>query len=125
MEASGNPVSRRPFYVLVPLVGLIYIGVLIVIVASFESPPTSASNPYPIIADVIGVIELVAAFLIWRGMRVGYVTAAVMNVVFLGMFSRGLLDDLTGIEFVRNLLRADSLVSVLLLGLVYVILKAR
>src|SRR3989449_3576078 len=125
MEASGNPASRRPFHVLVPLVGLIYIGVLIVIVASFESPPTSASNPYPIIADVLGVIELVAAFLIWRGMRVGYVVAAVMSVVFLVLFSGDLLDGLTGFADVPIFLQTVTLVSVLLLVLVYALLNVR
>src|SRR2546430_4201843 len=125
MEASGNPVSRRPFHVLVPLVGLIYIGVLIVIVASFESPPTSASNPYPVIADVLGVIELVAAFLIWRGMRVGYVVAAVMSVVFLVLFSGDLLDGLTGFADVPIFLQTVTLVSVLLLVLVYALLNVR
>ena len=125
MEASGNPVSRRPFHVLVPFVGLIYIGVLIVIVASFESPPTSASNPYPIIADVLGVIELVAAFLIWRGMRVGYVVAAVMSVVFLVLFSGDLLDGLTGFADVPIFLQTVTLVSVLLLVLVYALLNVR
>ena len=125
MEASGNPASRRPFHILVPLVGLIYIGVLIVIVASFESPPTSASNPYPIIADVLGVIELVAAFLIWRGMRVGYVVAAVMSVVFLVLFSGDLLDGLTGFADVPIFLQTVTLVSVLLLVLVYALLNVR
>src|SRR5256885_12355315 len=125
MEASGNPASRRPFHVLVPLVGLIYIGVLIVIVASFESPPTSASNPYPIIADVLGGIELVAAFLIWRGMRIGYVVAAVMSVVFIVLFSGDLQDGLTGFADVPIFLQTVTLVSVLLLVLVYALLNVR
>ena len=60
---------RRPVQVLVPVLGLVYVGLLVVMVATFESPPTSASNPYPIIADVLAVIELAAAVLIWRGMR--------------------------------------------------------
>ena len=68
---------------MVPVLGLVYVGILVVIVASFESPPTSAANPYPIIADVLAVIELAAAILIWRGIRIGYVVAAVMSVVFL------------------------------------------
>src|SRR6267378_6011299 len=125
MEASSNPASRRPFHVLVPLVGLICIGVLIVIIASFESPPTSPSNPYPIIADVLGVIELVAAFLIWRGMRIGYVVAAVMSVVFLALFSGDILDGLTGFADVPIFLQTITLVSVLFLVLVYSIMNIR
>src|SRR5207245_6353144 len=85
--SGGDPLVRRPVHVLVPVLGLVYVGILVVIVASFESPPTSVSNPYPIIADVIAVIVLAAAVLIWRGMRIGYVVAAVMSVVFLVLFS--------------------------------------
>src|SRR2546426_12631155 len=93
---GDDPLLRRPPHVLVPVLGLVYVGILVVIVASFESPPTSASNPYPVIADVLGVIELAAAVLIWRGTRIGYVVAAVMSVVFLLLFSGDLGDGLTG-----------------------------
>jgi plastocyanin len=125
MGVSGNLFARRPFHVLVPVVGLIYIGVLIVIIASFESPPTSASNPYPIIADVLAVIELAAAFLIWRGMRVGHIVAAVMSVVFIVLFSGDLQDGLTGFADVPIFLQTVTLVSVLLLILVYALLNVR
>src|SRR5207245_9382052 len=90
-----NPLARRPVQVLVPVLGLVYVGILVVILATFESPPTSASNPYPIIADVLAVIEFAAAVLIWRGMRIGYVLAAVMSVVFLLLFSGDLGHGLT------------------------------
>src|SRR5438309_10454460 len=123
--SGGNPLVRRPVQVLVPVLGLVYVGILVVIVASFESPPTSASNPYPIIADALGVIELVAAFLIWRGMRVGYVVAAVMSVVFLVLFSGDHLDGLTGFADLPIFLQTATLVSVLLLVLVYALLIVR
>src|SRR5207249_11209075 len=42
--SGGNPLVRRPVQVLVPVLGLVYVGILIVIIATFESPPTSASN---------------------------------------------------------------------------------
>jgi len=123
---SGDvPIWRRPVQVLVPVLGLIYVGLLVVIVASFESPPTSASNPYPIIADVLGVIELVTAVLIWRGMRIGYVAAAVMSVVFLVLFSGDLGDGLTGFADVPIFLQTITLASVLVLVLSYSILNAR
>src|SRR5437899_8449681 len=93
--SGENLLLRRPVHVLVPVLGLIFIGVLVLVIASFESPPTSASNPYPIIADVLAVVELAAAFLIWRGMRIGYVVAAIMSVVFLLLFSGDLGDGLT------------------------------
>src|SRR2546428_255460 len=64
---GDGPLLRRPAHVFVPVLGLLYVGLLVVIVATFESPPTSASNPYPIIADVLAVIELATAVLIWRG----------------------------------------------------------
>src|SRR2546422_4152159 len=125
MGVSGHLFARRPFHVLVPVVGLIYIGVLIVIIASFESPPTSASNPYPIIADVLAVIELAAAFLIWRGMRVGHIVAAVMSVIFLVLFSGDLQDGLTGFADVPIFLQTITLVSVLILVLAYSFLNIR
>src|SRR5207244_3707353 len=106
--SGGNPLVRRPVQVLVPVLGLVYVGILVVIIATFESPPTSASNPYPIIADVLALIELAAAFLIWRGMRLGYVLAAVMNVVFLVLFSGDLGDGLTGFADVTIVEGASS-----------------
>src|SRR3989442_10489813 len=93
--SGDKPLRRPPVHVLVPVLGLVYVGLLIVIVASFESPPTSASNPYPIIADVLAVIDLAAAVLIWRGMRLGYVVAAVMSVVLLVLLSRAPRGGLT------------------------------
>src|SRR2546427_2723897 len=123
--SGGNPLVRRPVQVLVPVLGLVYVGILVVIVASFESPPTSASNPYPIIADVLAVIELAAAVLIWRGMRIGYVVAAVMSVVFLVLFSGELGYGLTGFADVPIFLQTITSVSVLVLVLVYSILNAQ
>ena len=123
--SGDGPLLRRPAHVLVPVLGLVYVGILVVIVASFESPPTSASNPYPIIADVLAVIELAAGFLIWRGMRLGYVLAAVMNVVFLVLFSGDLGDGLTGFADVPIFLQTVTLASVLVLVLVFSILNAR
>src|SRR3989475_10484402 len=123
--SGGNPLVRRPVQALVPVLGLVYVGILVVIVASFESPPTSASNPYPIIADALAVIELAAAVLIWRGMRIGYVIAAVMSVVFLALFSGDLVDGLTGFADVPIFLQTITLASVLVLVLVYSILNAR
>src|SRR3989442_15542811 len=123
--SGDKPLRRPPVHVLVPVLGLVYVGILVVIVASFESPPTSASNPYPIIADVLAVIELAAAVLIWRGMRIGYVVAAVMSVVFLVLFSGGLGDGLTGFADVPIFLQTITLVSVLVLVLVYSILNAQ
>src|SRR5438309_6836973 len=123
---SGDmPTWRRPAQVWVPVLGLIFIGVLVLVIASFESPPTSASNPYPIIAEILAVIELAAAVLIWRGMRIGYVVAAVMSVVFLVLFSGDLGDGLTGFADVPIFLQTITLVSVLVLVLVYSILNAR
>ncbi len=115
--SGGNPLVRRPVQVLVPVLGLVYVGILVVIIATFESPPTSASNPYPIIADVLAVIELAAGFLI--------VLAAVMNVVFLVLFSGDLGDGLTGFADVPIFLQTITLVSVLVLVLVYSILNIR
>src|SRR2546427_2368437 len=123
--SGDNLLFRRPVHVLVPVLGLIFIGVLVLVIASFESPPTSASNPYPIIADVLGVIELAAAVLIWRGMRIGYVVAAIMSVVFLLLFSGDLGDGLTGFADVPIFLQTITLVSVLVLVLAYSILNAR
>src|SRR5207245_9300157 len=116
---------HRPLHVLVPVVGLIFIGVLVLVIASFESPPTRASNPYPIIADILAVIDLAAAVLIWRGMRIGYVVAAVMSVVFLLLFSGDLGDGLTGFADVPIFLQTVTLASVLVLVLVFSILNAR
>src|SRR5438093_10473470 len=123
--SDGNPLVRRPVQVLVPVLGLVYVGILVVIIATFESPPTSASNPYPIIADVLAVIELAAAFLIWRGRRIGHVVAAVMSVVFLVLFSGDLGDGLTGFANVPIFLQTITLASVLVLVLVFSILNAR
>src|SRR3989442_9335628 len=123
--SGGNPVVRRPAHVLVPVFGLVYVGLLVVIIATFESPPTSASNPYPIIADVLAVIELGAAVLIWRGMRIGHVVAAVMSVVFLALFSGDLGDGLTGFADVPIFLQTITLASVLVLVLVFSILNVR
>src|SRR3989441_7983407 len=94
-------------------------------IASFESPPTSASNPYPIIADILAVIDLAAAVLIWRGMRIGYVVAAVMSVVFLLLFSGDLGDGLTGFADVPIFLQTVTLASVLVLVLGFSILNIR
>src|SRR2546428_3571287 len=94
--SGGDPLVRRPVHVLVPVLGLVYVGILVVIVATFESPPTSVSNPYPIIADVLAVIVLAAAVLIWRGMRIGYAVAAAMSRGFLALFSDYLGVGLTG-----------------------------
>src|SRR5256712_8411679 len=123
--SGDGPLLRRPAHVLVPVLGLVYVGILVVIVASFESPPTSASNPYPIIADVRGVIELAAAVIIWRGMRSGYVVAAVMSVVFLVLCAGDLGDGLTGFADVPIFLQTVTLASVLVLVLVFSILNAR
>src|SRR3989475_6372117 len=123
--SGENRLWRRPVHVLVPVLGLVYVGLLVVIIATLESPPTSASNPYPIIADVLGVIELAAAILIWRGMRIGYVVAAVMSVVFLVFFSGDLGDGLTGFADVPIFLQTVTSVSVLVLVLVYSIMDAR
>src|SRR3989454_4982637 len=123
--SGGDPLARRPVHVLAPVLGLVYVGILAVIVASFESPPTSASNPYPIIADVLAVIEFAAAVLIWRGMRIGYVLAAIMSVVFLALFSGDLGDGLTGFADVPIFLQTVTLSSVLVLVLVFSILNAQ
>src|SRR2546422_4480733 len=123
--SGDKPLRRPPVHVLVPVLGLVYVGLLVVIIASFESPPTSASNPYPIIADVLAVIELAAAVLIWRGMRIGYVVAAIMSVVFLLLFSGDLGDGLTGFADVPIFLQTITLASVLVLVLVFSILDAR
>jgi len=123
--SGENLLFRRPVHVFVPVLGLIFIGVLVLVIASFESPPTSASNPYPIIADVLAVIELAAAVLIWRGMRIGYVVAAIMSVVFLLLFSGDLGDGLTGFADVPIFLQTITLASVLVLVLVFSILDAR
>ena len=123
--SDENLLFRRPVHVLVPVLGLIFIGLLVLVIASFESPPTSASNPYPIIADVLAVIELAAAVLIWRGMRIGYLVAAVMSVVFLALFSGDLGDGLTGFADVPIFLQTVTLASVLVLVLAYSILNIR
>src|SRR2546422_5977612 len=123
--SGGDPLVRRPVQVLVPVLGLVYVGILVMIVASFESPPTSASNPYPIIADVLAVIVLAAAVLIWRGMRIGYLVAAIMSVVFLVLFSGDLGDGLTGFADVPIFLQTVTLASVLVLVLVFSILNIR
>jgi len=123
--SGDNLLFRRPVHVLVPVLGLIFIGVLVLVIASFESPPTSASNPYPIIADVLAVIELAAAVLIWRGMRLGHVIAAVMSVVFLLLFSGDLGDGLTGFADVPIFLQTVTLASVLVLILVFSVLDVR
>src|SRR2546429_3562425 len=123
--SGDGPLLRRPAHVLVPVLGLVYVGILVVIVASFESPPTSASNPYPIIADVLAVIELAAAVLIWRGMRIGYVVAAIMSVVFLLLFSGDLGDGLTGFADLPIFLQTITLASVLVLVLAFSILNVR
>src|SRR5713226_1893124 len=122
---GGNALVRRPVQVLVAVLGLVYVGLLVVIIATFESPSTSASNPYPIIADVLAVIELAAAFLIWRGMRIGYVVAAVMSAVFLVLFSGDLGDGLTGFADVPTFLQTITLASVLVLVLVFSILNVQ
>src|SRR5438445_1875226 len=123
--SGGDPLVRRPVHVLVPVLGLVYVGILVVIIATFESPPTSASNPYPIIADVLGVIEFAAAVLIWRGMRIGYVVAAIMSGVFLLLFSGDLGHGLTGFADVPIFLQTITLLSVLVLVLVFSILNIR
>src|SRR5256712_4244767 len=123
--SGDNLPFRRPVHVLVPVLGLIFIGVLVLVIASFESPPTSASNPYPIIADVLAVIELAAAVLIWRGMRIGYAVAAIMSVVFLVLFSGDLGDGLTGFADVPIFLQTVTLTSVLVLVLAFPILTSR
>jgi plastocyanin len=120
-----HPLLSRPVHILVPVLGLLYVGLLVLVISSFESPPTSASNPYPIIADGLAVVELVAAFLIWRGLRIGYVVAAVMSVVFLVLFSGDLQDGLTAFADVPIFLQTITLVSVLVLVLVYSILNVR
>src|SRR2546426_977128 len=74
--SGGDPLVRRPGHVLAPVLGLVFVGVLVVIVASFESPPASTSNPYPIIADVLAVIELAAPVPILRGIRIGHLVGA-------------------------------------------------
>src|SRR5436309_8554892 len=123
--SGDNLLFRRPVHVSVPVLGLIFIGVLVLVIASFESAPTSASNPYPIIADALAVVELAAAFLIWRGMRIGYVVAAVMSVVFLLLFSGDLGDGHTGFADVLIFLQTITLASVLVLVLVFSILYVR
>src|SRR2546422_1348680 len=123
--SGDKPLRRPPVHVLVPVLGLAYVGLLILIVASFESPPTSASNPYPIIADVLAGIDLAAAVLIWRGIRIGSVAAAFMRVVFLVLFSGDLGDGLTGFADVPIFLHTVTLASVLVLVLSYSILNAR
>src|SRR5437899_6993015 len=123
--SGDNLLFRRPVHVLVPVLGVIFIGVLVLVIATFESPPTSASNPYPIIADVLAVIELAAAVLVWRGMRIGYLVAAVMSLVFLVLFSGDLGDGLTGFADVPIFLQTITLVSVLVLVLVFSILNVR
>src|SRR5881397_4182369 len=123
--SGDNLLFRRPVHVLVPVLGLIFIGVLVLVIASFESPPTSASNPYPIIADVLAVIDLAAAVLIWRGMRRGHVVAAVMSVVFLLLFSGDLGDGLTGFADLPIFLQTITLASVLVLVLAFSILNVR
>src|SRR5437870_11578738 len=106
--SGDNLLFRRPVHVLVPVLGLIFIGVVVLVIASFESPPTSASNPYPIIAEVLAVIDLAAAVLIWRGMRIGYVVAAVMSVVLGVLFSGDLGGVLTGSAAVPICLRTTT-----------------
>jgi plastocyanin len=123
----GEPerLNRRSLERIIPVVGAIYSGIFTIFVSTFESPPTSASNPFPLIADVFAAIFFVAAFLIWRGGRVGYVVAIPLSIVFLLLFSSDLESALTGFADYSTFLQSIVFVPVLILTLGFSLLGIR
>ena len=125
MAADGR-LARRSIEVFLAVIGLLFSAVLIVVISVLESPPISAENPWPLIGDLFGVLFLAAAVLIWRGGRVGYLIAIPVSAVFLGVFGPSdLQDSLTGFADLWAFLQGLSLLTALVLAMVYSVLGLR
>jgi plastocyanin len=119
-------ISRRPPELLVPVLGLIYSSVLVLILSLFESPPITASNPWPLIGVGFAVILLVAAVLIWRTSRVGYPLGIVTSAIFIAIFGPAdIQDSLTGFADLASFLQGLTLIVALVLSLIYAVLGVR
>lgn len=119
-----QPDWRRP-EVLVPVVTLLYSAVIAVVISLFESPPISATNPWPLIAEAFAVVLLVAAVLVWRRSRIGYLVAIIMSLLFIAVFLPDLRDALTGFADLPTFLQAVTFITALVLSIVYSILGLR
>jgi plastocyanin len=122
---EAERLSRGSLERAIPVIGCIYSGVFAIFVSTFESPPISGSNPYPLIADALGAVLLAAGFLIWRGGRIGYAIAIPMSVIFLLLFGGDLESALTGFSDYSTFIQSMVFVPVLILTLVFSVLGIR
>jgi plastocyanin len=120
-----QPDRRRRPEVFVPVVTLVYSAVLAVVISVFESPPISAANPWPLIADAFALMLLAAAVLVWRRSRIGYLAAMVMSLLFIAIFVPDLKDALTGFADLPTFLQAVTFITALVLSIVYSLLGLR
>src|SRR2546427_390819 len=84
--SGGDPLVRRPVPVLVPGLRLVYVGLLVVIVGSFESTPTTPPKTVPV-STTIAVLAV--------GFIVG---AAFIGILAAGVESRLLASSGTGAD---------------------------
>jgi plastocyanin len=120
-----DAVTQKSPEVLVPVIGVVCAAAIVVVLAVFESPPITAANPYPVIADVFAVIMVAAAYMMWRRRLAGYVVAIVMSLIILLVFSGDLSDGLTGVADLAVFLQTLVLATVLPVVVIFSILGIR
>ena len=126
LTMGTEPRPRRSLPEIVATAGLAGCGLLVLVISVFESPPITADNPWPAIGDAFGLLFLAAAFLVWRGIRAGFVVGIVLSGVFLALFGPAdVQDSLTGFADLGAFLQGLVLATALAISLIYSVMGAR
>ncbi len=115
-------VSRRSPEVFVPFLGLLYSAMVFVYITVSGG---GSAGPFLFILLAFILLFLGSAFLIWRRNRIGYLISIIVSVIFLGLFGFEALDSLSGFVNQAMFLEVLTVLTVLVLTLVYSILGVR
>ena len=114
--------NRRSPEVLVPFIGLLYLGLVFISLILAEGASVGA---FGLIIALFGILSLGSALLVWRRGRFGYTTSAVLSVVFLGLFGFEIPSALAGFADLLSFLLVITIIPVAGLTLVYSIFGVR
>lgn len=122
MNQTARSFSHTTPEILVPFLGLMYVGLLLVYAAieGFQPGGFLVGDPSVAIGIVIiAVVSLVLALFVWRGNRIGYLASMAVSVIFIIQFYNQLQAGLTGFssEFVEVITAIPTLVLVFIYSL--------
>lgn len=90
-----------------------------------SSGPAAAASAIALVVGGLSAVLLIAAFLVWRSKRVGYILSIVMSFIFLALFGASIQGALTGFADLMTFLETIIIFPTLVLVLVYSILGLR